>query len=495
MSDRRIALWIACASFLFFLLFQHGHFKGSDELAVYEMTRSLYERGDLAVPPLRHTEVGVDGRRYSYFAPGQSLLALPLYALAAPTRALLPQSFTRAIAGPPNRRGVYRFGGELEATLVGLFAPMTGAALIALFFRFQREIGVPVASAVCVAGLLAAGTHTTTLSTYFLRHLTEATTLLGALLLFRRHARGASLATLAAGSALASLTFLVRVPAAIAAPLLAAYLAWAMHVRGDWRAGAPRLARVLAAVGLPLAVAIGIHVATNELRWGSWLGSPMVAQQSRFHHPLLRGLAGLLLSPGSSIFVYSPALLLAPFGLAALWRRDRPLTLAALGLAGTWLVFYARFDGWSGLWSAPGPRYMYLLVPLLLLPLGLWLRGPLRWGAAAALGLAGLWVQVVSVFVRWGSVPNRAGWPIESPDQSSFLFEWSRSPVLVMSRLFLEGGEVDSWLWSLWHGWEGFAGRPGAVVLLLGLQAAALSGCGWALYRGLRGRGRCAISA
>lgn len=495
MSDRRIALWIAGASFLFFLLFQHGHFKGSDELAVFEMTRSLYERGDLAVPALRHTEVGVDGRRYSYFAPGQAVLALPLYALASPARALLPESFRRALAGPPNRRGVYRFGGELEASLVGLFAPAIGAVLVALFYAFQRELGVSATRAAGVAALLAAGTHTTTLSTYFLRHLTEAATLLGALMLFRRYARGASLAALATGSALASLTFLVRVPAALAGPVLAAYLAWALHVRGDWRAGWPRLVRVLAAVLLPLGVAVCIHVGVNELRWGSALGSPMVEQQSRFNNPLLRGLAGLLLSPGSSIFVYSPPLLLAPFGLAALWRRDRALTLTAVALALTWLVFYARFDGWSGLWSAPGPRYMYLLVPLLLLPLGLWLRGPLRWGAAAALGLAGLWVQLVSVLVRWGSVPNRAGWPILAPDQSPFLFEWSRSPVVVMSRLLFEGDLVDSWWWSLWHGWPGFPGRPGAVVVLLSLLVLALAGCGWALFRGLRSGDPCATSA
>ncbi len=490
MNERRIALLLGCASFLFFLLFHHGHFKGSDELAVFEMTRSLYERGDLVVPPLRHTEVGVDGRRYSYFAPGQSALALPLYALATPLRELLPARAVQAMSGPPRQRGPYRFGGELEATLVGMLGPLMAAGLIGLFYQFERDLGVPERSAAGVAALLAASTHTLVMSTYFLRHGTEAVTLLGALLLFRRYAHGASLGALAAGSALASLTLLVRVPAALAAPVLAGYLLWALQRRGDLRASVPHQTRVLGAILLPLAVAIALHLGINEARWGSWLGSPMVEQQSRFGHPILRGLAGLLLSPGSSVFVYSPLLLIAPLGLAALWRRERSMALALLGMTATWLVFYARFDGWSGLWSAPGPRYLFVLVPLLLAPLGLWLHGRSRWLVAVGLGVVGFGVQVVSTVVRWGSVPTLAGYPVNGPDQADFLFVAARSPVVVMSGLLVSGGPYDSWLADVWQGWAGFTGSPVAVLVLVGLDLVALAACVWALTRALDAKGR-----
>ena len=495
MNDGRIALWLCCASFLFFLLFHHGHFKGSDELAIFEMTRSLHERGDLAVPPLKHTDVGVDGRRYSYFSPGQSVLALPLFALASPLSAILPDTWQRGLAGPRNHRGPYRFGGELEATLVGLFAPLVTALLVALFFLFQREIGVQATTASLVAIAFATTTHTATLSTYFLRHSTEAITILAALLLFRRYAHGpatAPLGVLVLASALASLTFLVRVPAALAAPTFAGYLAYALTRQREWSAGAARLAKVLAAILVPLFVAIAIHVAINEARWGTLWTSPMVEQDSRFNHPIWRGLAGLLLSPGSSVFVYSPLLLLSPLALAALWRRDRALALALLAMAAVWLLFYAGFDGWSGLWSAPGPRYLYLLVPLGLLPVGLWLDAPparlersTRLGLFAGLSLLGLGVQVVSTLVRWGSVPTLAAYPILAPDQASFLFEWSRSPVVVMARLLAEGGPIDSWLWNLWNGWPGFAPRPAAVIALLAGWAAAFAGCAIALGRAL----------
>ncbi len=497
-ADRRIAFLLGCASLLFFLPLQHGHFKGTDELGIFEMTRSLVERGDLAVPPIRHTAIGRDGRRYSYFAPGQAVLSTPLYALARPLRALLPASASSALAGPPNQRGPNHYGGELENLLVGLFAPLSTAALVALFFVFQRQLGVSRSTSAILAALLATSTHTAVMATYFLRHTTEALTLMGSLLFIQRYASGGSLGQLAIGAALASGTVLIRVPAAIAAPALAAYIGWALHARGDLGERGRRLAQALSAVLLPLGLALLAHASINQLKWGSWLYSPMLEQQSRMNTPLWRGMAGLLLSPGSSVIVYSPLLLLAPAGLIALWRKRRAETLAIVSLAATFLLFYSKFDGWSGLWSAPGPRYLYLLVPLLLLPLGLWLDGldararKLAWGAVAVLAAGGIWVQFVSIFVRWGSVPTLAGYPVLGPDQADFLFRIASSPVVVMTGLLLDGGPVDSWLVNLWRGWPGFTPRPGAVIALAVLWCSAALGCGWLLLRELRSSARTA---
>lgn len=487
-----LAFW----SLLLFLPLQHGHFKGSDELAVFEMTRSLIERGDLAIPPIRHTAVGRDGRRYSYFAPGQAALAMPLYALAGPLRALLPTTVIEALAGPARLHGPHHFGGRLENLLVGLYAPISAAALVALFFAFQRQLGVSRSTSVVLAALLATSSHTTVMATYFLRHTTEAITLMGSLLFFHRYARGGSLAQLAFGSVLASATLLVRVPSSIAAPTLAAYLAWSLHTRSEVHAGVRRLAPALTSILLPLGVALLVHSSINHARWGSWLGSPMLEQQARMGAPLWRGLAGLLLSPGASIVVYSPLLLLAPAGLVTLFRKQRAEALAILSLAATFVLFYAKFDGWSGLWSAPGPRYLYVLVPLLLLPLGLWLDGLPRgsrarrsaWIGVGVLGAIGFWVQIVSIVVRWGAVPTIAGYPVLGPDQSDFLFQISRSPVIVMTRLLFEGGPIDSWLFTLWGGWPGFAARPGSVIALLALWSVAFTCSCWLLARAARDR-------
>lgn len=485
-AARRRALWlVGLTSFLLFLPFQHSHFKGSDELATFEMTRSLHLHRDLAVPSIRHSQIGHDGRRYSYFMPGQAVLALPLFALAEPLRRLLPEPVARALAGPPNRHGIYVFGGELENSLVLLLAPLTAAALVALFFAIELALGVRPRTAAILALLLAVSTHTAVMSAYLLCHTTETIILLGSLFAFASYARGASVRVLFAGSALASLTILVRVPASITAPVLAGYLLFAFHARGLFHGRLRQLALAAATVLAPLALALLAYALINHARWGLWFSSPMVDQQSRFGSPLWRGAAGLLLSPGSSVLVYSPLLLLAPAGLVVAFRTRRAEAVAALVLALVFVVFYAQFDGWSGLWSAPGPRYLYPLVPLLLLPLGLYLDSRANqeqtrraWALVAVLAATGLFVQGVSIFVRWGSVPTLAGYPVLGPDQSNFLFEPGRSPVLVMAQLLLSGGPLDTWLVDLWNGWEHFPGQPALVLGLLGAWAFALVASG-----------------
>ena len=85
-GDRRVAVRLALAFLLLFALFQRGHFSGTDELGLFQMTRSLYVYGSLAVPPFVHTAGGLDGRRYSHFSVGQSALAVPFYALGSLAR-------------------------------------------------------------------------------------------------------------------------------------------------------------------------------------------------------------------------------------------------------------------------------------------------------------------------------------------------------------------------------------------------------------------------
>ena len=80
-------------------------------------------------------------------------------------------------------------------------------------------------------------------------------------------------------------------------------------------------------------------------------------------------------------------------------------------------------------------------------------------------------------------MPSLAGYPAAEPDRANFLFEWDRSPVLVMMRLLWEGGPMDPWLWRLWHGWPHFPGQPLTVVAIGALWALLVAGCLVALCR------------
>ncbi len=484
-SEARLTLWIGLTAFWFFAVFNHGHFIGSDEVAIFEMTRSIAEKGELAVPALQHTAPGRDGRRYSFFSPGQSVLALPLYFLGDAAQHVLPLDWRRALRGPPNGYGPYVFGGTLAITAVGFFSTLASAGLIALFFRFERRLGTSRRSALIATGLLATSTYVLLMSTYFLRHASEALCLLGAFFLFFRYKESGRLQPLFWGAGLASLAFLLRVPNAFAAPALAAYLGWAIFVRTQ-RFGQPlQVLRAALIALIPLALALAIHAAWNQARWDDFFGSPMVDQYARLDNPIYIGLTGFLVSPGSSVFVYSPLLLLLPWTLPGFFRRWRAEASAVVGLAIFLLLVYSSFNGWEGLWSAPGPRYLFLWTPMLLLSLGPWLDRPggaRRSIAVGSLALVGLAVQVVSTVVQWGAVPALANY-LEFEPRWSFLFVPQYAPIAEMTRLFLAGGPYDPWLIRLAGGWTGFEGQPALAVSLFVAWSAGLSAGLVAIHR------------
>jgi len=107
---------------------------------------------------------------------------------------------------------------------------------------------------------------------------------------------------------------------------------------------------------------------------------------------------GFLFSPGKSIFLFAPPVLLALWGLPALWRRDRGLaTIAAISLPLA-LGFYARYTQWEGGYCF-GPRYLVPALLLLSLALGPVLAeaGPSTRAVATFLFVTGVAVQMLGL--------------------------------------------------------------------------------------------------
>jgi hypothetical protein len=484
MPDRRRAGLLAAIAFLAYLPFFHGHFFGSDELTLHRTTRALFKNGNLAVPAAPHVYTGQDGRRYGHFGVAQPVLALPLFALGRLADAVLPEGARLALGGRPKRGASIDTLGGPEIFFVSLYAPLASAALVALFFLFQRRLGAPLRPALAASAVLGASTQVALMSVYFLQHTSEALAIVGAfyaLVGFRQNGR---VSRLAAASFLGSLTLLIRVPALVALPPLLGYGLFALAQRHGGRLRATP--RELVALLAPALCVIAVHLALGRALWGTWLASPMLAQGrffdlSRSHV----GLLGFLLSPGASVFVYSPPLLM----LAGYWRgflaRWRPEGLTALASALCLLFFCSPFEAWHGLWSAPGPRYLFAAVPLLLLPLGGWLAtaGPRERACLAALAGFGALVQAVLMSARWSAVIRLMDYERFAPDMR-FLFRLDETP-LEGSLRALAAGEIDAWLWGLWHGWDGAPGHPVAAAVLVALWGAALALALRALRRGL----------
>lgn len=157
-----------------------------------------------------------------------------------------------------------------------------------------------------------------------------------------------------------------------------------------------------------------------------------------FTTPLLEGLSGLLVSPGKSLFLFAPSLVLVPLGLWLMYRRDlfsgkvAPLLVVAQTLLS--LLFNATWWAWTGNF-AWGPR---LIVPVL--PLLAWTLAPV--GAFALSRLA-------ATEVRFGKFAPRM----------ALLWLWGGLAVLG-SLVSIPGALVDFQVYFREHGLV-LAGDPG----------------------------------
>lgn len=150
----------------------------------------------------------------------------------------------------------------------------------------------------------------------------------------------------------------------------------------------------LAAFGigiLPFAAALLWH---NDLRFGDPFRFGYAGEG--FTTPIWEGVIGLLFSPGKSVFLYAPPLILS----VMLWPRFRrmyPVLGECLALMwGAALIVYGTWWAWHGGWSW-GPRFLVPLIPLSCLPLMVLPEGRIWRVSAAVLILTGIVVNGAGV--------------------------------------------------------------------------------------------------
>lgn len=352
-----------------YLLTISGHTYSADEETMLAVTRSLLARGSVAIEapadaPLAALRPGVEGGRYSPYGILPSLLALPLHALGGLASPL----------GAPAADYASRFA------VTALNGPLT-AATAALLAAWALRLGAARGWAVALALLYGLATFAWPYTrTFFSEPLAALLIMLAAERADAaarqndpaRRTRALLVAGLACGLLLAT-----RIAAGVAVPVIGLYVLWiCWQQRG---AGiAPRASSSVLRSTFPwllgLLPGLALVVWYNLARFGTVLATGYASEGALFTTPLAEGLYGLLLSPGKSVLLYAPALLLALPGGVALWRRgERPVVLLALGLFLSHLLLYAQWGEWAGggVW---GPRFLLPVVaPLLLLGAG--------WGA------------------------------------------------------------------------------------------------------------------
>ncbi len=203
------------------------------------------------------------------------------------------------------------------------------------------------------------------------------------------------------------------------------------------------------AVGRQLGVRFGIAFFAAVLVWGALnmarFGNPLDMGLLRdptpgFGSSIFRGLAGLLFSPGASLFLYSPVVLLAVPALWRAWRDDRATGWLLGSPVVLLLLLYAQLGNWAG-GRSYGGRYMVVVLPLCCVPLARWLaavRGRAARWLVGAVCVASVLVQVPGVavdFAKTGLAWARQYPAGQVPDRRHL---WSATPLVVNARATVE---------------------------------------------------------
>jgi hypothetical protein len=382
-TQRRVGLWI----FLFFqalyaLTSSGNAFRVPDEFEVYYQVEHLIDGGDLSIPQavsrkLFFGRVGIDQKPYAPYGPLPAILAVPHHLLARGVAwiARIPRD-------------------TLEWTFVvsglTMLSTSTGAALaVAGFHRAALGLGASGGAALLLSMLLGGASVLWTYGTTFYSEAWQAAALVwAAVCLIQRRIAPASMLLAVCG--LIKVTSLVFAPGFVVAVIV------------DRSFSIEARARAAIALSAGIAAAVAIHVGWNLYRFGNplefgynWAETiPVLPAKAFLLGELPRGLVVLLLSPGKSILLWAPVLVLS---VTRLRTCPRPLLIGVATSAICGLVFYGAYLFPEGGYSH-GPRHLVPIVPLLLLPAAVpgrpWRRELVTACAALGMGIALLSVSV-----------------------------------------------------------------------------------------------------
>ncbi len=370
----------------FFLLVSSGRVRTRDELNADLQTESLATRGSTAIPQAAsfffYGKYDRWGEPQPPYGPAHAAFLIPWYFAGRGLNAILP--------GIP-----YRAKDAVVDTAVVASSASFAALAAALAFLIFARLGISLRVSLLGASMLALATPIMAYSAVLYSEALTCALLLGAIAVLFSGKDTVSWQEAVLGGILLGTMVWVRPAHVIAAPVfLIAFLV--RDGEKGWRA----LRIVLVIVTL-----FGLaYLWRNHYLFGDPFdfGYPSVSDGGKnmnsFDTPLWTGLFGFLLSPGKSIFLFAPPILLAITGIRKLARLDRGLAFVVAALPVVYLFFYATFTQWEGGFCV-GPRYLLPAIAALCLGLGPALERAEKWTRPLAIGLfaSGFAVEAINL--------------------------------------------------------------------------------------------------
>lgn len=322
--------------FLVYFLITGGNFWEYDSFSVYKLSTSIIDKQSFAVDCFW----GVPGKNhqcYSKYGLLMSVIIIPFYLIEK----LILQYFHIGFFPP------------------GFFPSLTNCAVTAfigvVFYQFLRQTKFSHLDSLIGVMILS---FCTMLFPYTKTLFAEP--LLTLLIYFSFYLIWSKNNRILLGGAIFALAFLTKFSAVIFLPAFLYYLA-----------ATYKSFKILIRFLFPLLPGFIIFFIYNLIRFNNGLNTGYTGVD--ISKPINKGLYLFILSPGKSVFLYQPLIIFALFGTYFLFKKDSHLTVFFLINVFIHLLFYSAYNYQTGEW-AWGPRFLYPLLPFLVLAAMLFLK-------------------------------------------------------------------------------------------------------------------------
>jgi hypothetical protein len=378
------ALGVAAALLAVYLLTNAGRIDIIDGQIRYEVAANWLETGEPTIRDraLTGTPFAIRGERATYatYNAAGSVAAMPLMLLS------------RLLPGHSIERDRFAFS---------MTGPLFGAAVAGILVIAYGMLGFGTARALRWAAMTSLATLWWPGSLTVFDQNQHAFFLLTGLLLAWQSGRRASVRLAALAGLTAGVLLVYQEIYALLLPIvgLAVFAGATSSAAQPWRAGSverPALLRYIA-FGAGCSVGLLAFGAFNYWRFGA------LVPPSRYDNPLwfsgnaLAGLLSLTVSPGKSIVLFSPPVILALIGARGLFTRVPVVAAAVLLISLVHVALLVQFPFFGGDWCW-GPRYLLVLLPLWALAFPLAAEGLSRWTVGIIVTL-GLVVQLMGISI------------------------------------------------------------------------------------------------
>ena len=395
MLERRVSLYLFVLVFSVYLLTTLGTttFVTLDGVVRLEVVKKFTSELRFDVPAKFGAGFALRGADGKFFDPhelGHALFSVPFY-IAGQT------------AGNPK-------------FFLSLLNPLALALAAVIFYRLNLAVGYSLSTSVTLTLVLALCTQLWPESKSPFDHSLETLFCLAAFYKAYQHSQtGANSSLIASGFflGLASITRTTSLLIGFSLCLLITADAWQ-----TWRG--KRFARILSKAApflLGLMPGLAVALGYNAFRFGSVLTTGYARwsqshQVELFSYSMWKGLLGLLVSPGKGLLLYCPIVVMSILAYKRFFVWRKGLALVLVSLVFPYLILLSRYIAWHGDF-AWGPRYLTVLLPFLILPLGVSLeegscRGVLRRIMLYATVTLSFMIQVMAVAIDMNVFSLRA---------------------------------------------------------------------------------------